>query len=157
MNSAFDYYISDDISITVTGQSDSVYTLDVSCPQDLSFPMPLGQEELPVNWSPPILNFNCPNGAEYKQITGPVNGSSLTTGDYLISYLAEDNCGQQQECSFSIRIYQEPENNSALTIECPPDIIINTSLYSIPGMASGTWLISLLKKNMFWKYPVPTE
>ncbi|MEM6319294.1 MAG: HYR domain-containing protein [Bacteroidota bacterium] len=121
------YYISDDVTITVTGGSSPTFTLDLNCPANQSVTIPSGQSQVNVSWSEPSATSNCSGGASYFQLAGPQNGSSFFEGNYTISYRATDNCGNQEDCSFTINVTQETSNNTSIDLICPSDIVVNAA------------------------------
>jgi len=119
------YYISDDVTINVTGGSNPTFTLDVSCPSNQTVQIPAGQSQTAVSWSEPTATSNCSGGANYFQLAGPQNGSSFAQGTYTITYRASDSCGNQEDCSFTITVNQETVDNSSISLNCPTDIVVD--------------------------------
>ncbi|MEM1119247.1 MAG: HYR domain-containing protein [Bacteroidota bacterium] len=120
------YFISDDVQINVTGGGNPTFTLNFSCPSDQSVQIPAGQSQTSVSWNEPTASSNCSGGASYFQLAGPPNGSSFAQGTYTISYRASDNCGNQEDCSFTITVTEEAVTNpSNITLNCPSDIVVN--------------------------------
>ncbi len=121
------YFISDDIQVTVTGGGNPTYTLNLSCPSNQSVEIPAGQSQTTVSWSNPSASSNCGGGASSFQLAGPQNGSSFSEGNYTITYRATDNCGNQEDCSFTVNVTQEQDVSSNITLNCPADIVVTAS------------------------------
>ncbi len=119
------YYISDDVTVNVTGGSNPTFTLDISCPSNQTVQIPAGQSQTTVSWSNPNATSNCSGGANYFQLAGPQNGSSFSQGTYTITYRASDSCGNQEDCSFTVTVNQEAVDNSNINLNCPSDIVVN--------------------------------
>ncbi|MEE9371512.1 MAG: HYR domain-containing protein [Saprospiraceae bacterium] len=52
-----------------------------------------------------------PGGVEITQLSGPVNGSSLSAGSYEVKYKAKDACGNVQVCSFNVKVEASDDND----------------------------------------------
>ncbi|MFK7983085.1 MAG: acetylxylan esterase, partial [Saprospiraceae bacterium] len=121
------YYISDDVTVTVTGGSNPTFTLNLSCPSNQSVEIPAGQSQTNVSWNDPNVTSNCSGGASAFQLTGPANGSAFFAGNYTISYNATDNCGNSEDCSFSINVTQAATQPTDIDLNCPSDIIVDAA------------------------------
>lgn len=121
------YFISDEVTINVTGGGNPTYTLDFSCPSNQNVQIPSGQNQTNVSWNNPTATSNCSGGADYFQLAGPQNGSSFAQGTYTITYRASDNCGNQEDCSFTITVTEQTSNNSEINLNCPSDIVVNAA------------------------------
>ena len=129
------YYISDDVTINVTGGPNPSFNLDLTCPANQTIDIPAGQSQTNVSWNEPSATSNCGGGASYFQLAGPQNGSAFAEGTYTITYRASDNCGNQQDCSFTITVNpSQVDNNSSITLNCPSDIVVNAA----PGDNAAT-------------------
>ncbi len=121
------YYISDEVTITATGGGNPTFTLDVSCPANQSIELAQGQSQTNVFWNEPAATSNCGGGASFFQLSGPANGSAFFEGNYTISYRAIDNCGNSEDCSFTINVTQAQTQSSAIDLSCPSDIIVDAA------------------------------
>ncbi|MEM6965618.1 MAG: lectin-like protein, partial [Bacteroidota bacterium] len=74
-------------------------------------------------------------GLTVQQISGGQNGSLFPVGINEVSYSVTDNCGNEEICTFTVTV---EENPAEITVNnCPNDIVINTA----PGAptATATW------------------
>ena len=62
-----------------------------------------------------------------QQLSGPLNGSLLTSGTYTVVYGVADACNTDETCSFTITVEE------SLQLECPTDIVVTTA----PGQTSA--------------------
>ena len=80
----------------------------VNCPQNVSFEAD-GNGGAVASWNNPSASTNCANGAiSVSQSTGPGSGSYLQVGSYNITYTVSDNCGNSQNCNFTVTITPPP-------------------------------------------------
>jgi len=121
------YFISDEVTVTATGGSNPTFTLDLSCPSNQSVEIPAGQSQTNISWNEPNASSNCSGGASYFQLSGPTNGSAFFEGNYTISYRATDNCGNAEDCSFSINVTQAATQPTDIALNCPSDIIVDAA------------------------------
>ncbi|GEM_PF-779686 len=121
------YYISDDVTVTASGGGNPTFTLNLACPSNQSIELSEGQSQTTVFWDEPTAISNCSGGANYFQLAGQSNGSAFFEGNYTISYRATDNCGNTQDCSFTINITQAQTQPSDIDLNCPSDIIIDAA------------------------------
>lgn len=121
------YYISDDVTITATGGGNPTFTLDLSCPANQSIELTEGQSSTNIFWNDPAVSSNCAGGASSFQLAGPSNGSAFFEGNYTISYRATDNCGNSEDCSFTINVTRGQPQQSDITLTCPTDIIVDAA------------------------------
>ena len=89
-------------------------TLSISCPGNITETLTGSNTSVPVFWDLPTTSTDCPTGTVVvNQTSGPPSGSSFTAGVTTIAYSATDNCGNVENCSFTITI------NPASTGEFP--------------------------------------
>ena len=60
-----------------------------------------------ANWLEPKVLDNCPD-VEIHQTSGPLSGSSISTGHYTINYEATDQSGNTSTCTFDIVVAAVP-------------------------------------------------
>ena len=99
--------------VTITASTTS---LSLNCPTNRQVQLDGGDTRERVDWEIPVGNTNCPNGATTNQLSGPTPNSNLSAGSYTVEYEATDNCGNTDNCSFTISIQ---ETATALSINCP--------------------------------------
>ena len=121
------YYISDEVTISAIGGGNPVFTLNLTCPANQSIEIPEGQNSTNVFWIDPVASSNCSGGASFFQLAGPTIGSVFFEGNYTISYRASDNCGNTQDCSFTINVTKEQIVPTGIDLTCPSDIIIDAA------------------------------
>ena len=87
----------------------------VSCPANITVESTNGANQV-VTWNNPAASTNCTNGAiTVSQTTGAGNGSSFPIGEHTISYTVSDNCGNNQNCSFTITVIPPPPPQQGCT------------------------------------------
>ncbi len=93
----------EDYSISITEQS--VFSLELNCPEAVSLNASPENTGVLVNWDPPSASTNCPEGiSSVTQTGGLPNGSFFPIGSALIEYTATDNCGNTTTCNFEVKI-----------------------------------------------------
>ncbi len=93
----------------------------VNCPSNYTFN--LGSDSNcsdGVKWPMPVAQDNC--SVTVEQISGPTNGTALTSGSYNVVYKATDISGNTALCSFSINV----TNYSTPIMNCPGNIVVNS-------------------------------
>ena len=89
-------------------------TLTVNCPGNITESLTGSNTSMPVFWDLPTTSTNCPTGSvTLNQTSGPASGSSFSAGVTTVAYSATDNCGNVENCSFTVTI------NPASTGEFP--------------------------------------
>lgn len=58
-----------------------------------------------------------------QQIDGPSSGSLFTNAETNLTFMATDQAGNTNTCSFTIRV----QNQSDFEIQCPADVMIDLS------------------------------
>ncbi len=112
-----------------------VTTLTLTCSTNIVTAAEPGAPDAVVTWGEPITSTTCPIGSvTLTQTAGEANGSAFPIGTTTISYLATDECGNSQTCSFTITVNEVP---SELDLICPGDI----SATALPGETTAviTW------------------
>ncbi len=66
--------------------------------------VPMTLEAAPVTWPLPTATSNCPGNVTLTQISGPANGSIIPQGNHTITYVASDECGNTDTCSFNLEV-----------------------------------------------------
>ena len=96
-------------------------TIVLECPDDINLVAAAGECDAVATWTPPVPNADC--GAV-------LTGSNFNPGDVFpigittVIYTAEDQTGNQFECSFDITVTY----NSTPTLVCPPNISVNADV-----------------------------
>lgn len=109
-------------TITVEAAEIPVSTLSLDCPANISVTLSAGQSSTSVSWDAPDGFSDCTlGGLGVQQIAGPQNGSALSEGLYTVQYSATDNCGNQENCSFSINVEAE---QAGFNLTCSGDIVV---------------------------------
>ncbi len=98
--------------------------IDLSCPSDITIQIPQGNTTTTVNYSLPSVSTNCAfDGLSLNRTGGPITGSSLSSGFYIVNYQATDNCNNIENCSFNIIVepssINPPENYCQSNSERP--------------------------------------
>ncbi len=111
--------------VTVTDNESPVIS---ACPNDITSCPGV------VTFSDPTATDNC--SVTVAQMVGPTSGSSLTAGNYTVSYTATDGSGNTNQCSFMITINPNPTvvlNLSSVAFKCVDD-----ATFTLPtGTPSG--------------------
>ena len=106
-------------------------TIVLECPDDINLVAAAGECDAVATWTPPVPNADC--GAV-------LTGSNFNPGDVFpigtttVIYTAEDQTGNQFECSFDITVTY----NSTPTLVCPPNISVNADVNSCTTNVSWT-------------------
>jgi hypothetical protein len=125
------------VTITVTDVNGNIATCDVNvsvldttpptwitCPQDVTFEVSLWPNDCEggVIWPIPVAQDDCEGEITANQTGGPLLGTTLDVGTYLIVYEASDAAGNTIECSFTIEVIDTEEP----VIVCPPNLTVGT-------------------------------
>ena len=114
-------------------------TLNFECPQNISINAPIGANSTPVEWNEPIAISDCSIGnTDFEQIEGPENGDDFPVGITIVSYEAEDDCDNEQECSFIIEVIKQ---EATLNFECSQNISVNTA-------------VGMITTSVEWELPI---
>lgn len=116
----------------------TVTVVDNEAPQFLDCPASMSM-------CPDVLMFNTPSamdncsGTSVNQILGPASGSSLTAGNYTISFVATDASGNTDTCSFTVTVHPNPVVTLNLTM--PATVCAADANYTLSGEspAGGSW------------------
>ncbi len=77
--------------------------LNLTCPQNISVNLVLGETSSIVTWEDAEGETDCPiGGISVNQTSGAPSGSSFSEGSYVIEYQATDNCGNTGVCNFTV-------------------------------------------------------
>lgn len=117
---------------TIILEDDSVPVI-TNCPLDITVDL-IAQCDSTATWTAPQASDNC----GFVSLTSNyMPGDTFTSGNTIVSYIAEDFCGQRDTCSFTVSVMGVCCENLALA--CPSDTIvcINSILDPIEtGMAT---------------------
>lgn len=99
-------------------------TLDLQCPSNLTVAIPNGSNTVPVTYTQPSSNTNCPDPTvNLVRTEGPASGDAFAKGVTQVCFRADNNCGNTATCCFSITA-------TTLDLSCPP----NQTLSLQPGV-----------------------
>ena len=121
-------------SFAITLNSDPAL-LTISCPVNQNLTAVSGSTTATASWDIPTSVTTCPGGIiSIDQIEGLSSGSDFPIGTTTIIYEATDDCGNIENCSFTIVINNDP---ATLAISCPA----NQNLTAVSGSitATATW------------------
>ncbi len=93
----------------------------ITCPVDVIVMVPEGDCEAAVTYDLPTFTDNCPSGS-VTLISGPASGSVLAVGFYTVTYEAQDEAGNTDQCSFELEV----QNTNAPVFDCPGDLLAIT-------------------------------
>ncbi len=124
----FDY-----ITVTVGESTGGPTNLTINCPSNVTINLPAGATGGIATWNTPTASTTCNGNANINQISGISRNSFVGPGTYAIRYRATDNCGNSEDCIFTVTLNLENVPiDDELGITCPDDILI-----SIPEGSSG--------------------
>lgn len=103
-----------------------------NCPQDISM-------------CPGVLTYNTPqasdncSSASVVLTSGPASGSSLTPGNYTVTYTAMDSSGNSSTCSFNVIVHANP--TVALNLGTQAVVCVDDGAFTLSGgnPSGGTW------------------
>ncbi|MFK7807264.1 MAG: HYR domain-containing protein [Saprospiraceae bacterium] len=97
--------------------------LFLTCPTDFVIDALPGADTATANWSEPSATTTCSDPEiDIEQDTGPSNGSSFPIGVTTISYDAEDECDNEESCSFTVTVNETSVDLSISS--CPTDSLV---------------------------------
>ncbi len=101
-----------------------------SCPQDIAICPGI------ITFQNPEASDNC--GSTVAQISGPANGSTLTAGNYQVTFVATDASGNSDTCSFNITVHPEPTVSLAISTS---NVCVDDAAFALNGAnpAGGTF------------------
>lgn len=112
-----------------------VTSLDLVCPPNMTVALPANANVVPVDYPFPTVTTDCPDGSPDVQLSqGQVSGGNFQPGVNTVCFRATNECGNQDECCFTIRV-------TSLDLVCPPNMTV-----ALPDNASGVPV----------NYPFPT-
>ena len=116
---AFDTGEVEDYTVILEASGNSPEVLNVNCQGDLTVTAETGGTGLPVDWGVPTATTTCGGGTQITQTTGPASSSYLPIGTTTIEYMIGDDCGNIQECSFSVTVLPNnpPSNGEYCTAQ----------------------------------------
>jgi len=77
-----------------------------------------------------------------EQIAGPTSGSTFRTGTTTVTYMAEDGCGGQAECSFTVTI-TDGTSASSRSIEIDSEVSLLRSIEVYPNPVSNRLFLKM--------------
>lgn len=98
----------DDVLVTVGDVVIQPTEISLSCPGNQNLTVAAGAMTA-VSWDAPVASTTCEGDVTLTQLSGITNNSMQGAGTYVIAYRATDNCGNQQDCSFTIEIKTEDD------------------------------------------------
>ncbi|XP_072024992.1 hyalin-like [Amphiura filiformis] len=125
-------------NITVTDQEPP----DISCPDDIEERARDGENVASISWSIPSVSDNSGGESIILQLTeGQDPGSDFVIGNHSVTYLATDEAGNENSCTFIVLVVdQEPPD-----ISCPDDI--EERARDGENVASISWSIPSVSDN----------
>ncbi len=108
--------------------------LTLNCSADLNISAGVGATSGVIAWEIPTATSTCPTGTPIlTQSSGPANGSTQPLGTYTIAYESTDDCGNMENCSFTISLTSDP---ASLSISCPTNQVLTTTSGSTTAIAN---------------------
>ncbi|XP_072026183.1 uncharacterized protein [Amphiura filiformis] len=106
----------------------------ISCPDDIEERTRDGENVAMVFWSIPFVSDNSGGESIIPQLTeGPEPGSDFVLGEHVVTYLATDETGNQNSCTFIVLVVDEEQPQ----LQCPHDITVET--LETESMAAANW------------------
>lgn len=131
-NNLVEYTATDDCdnNLSCTFQIEIIATsISLTCPENITIFIAQNDDMGIANWDFPIGNSSCPTGLNIEAINGQSSGDAFPVGISTVTYMAMDDCGNQQNCSFEIEVI-----NTNLLLNCPDNISATVSS-STPSIA----------------------
>ncbi len=128
----FDY-----ITVTVGENTGGPTNLSINCPGNSTINLPAGATGGIVTWTVPTATTSCGGNVNITQLSGITRNSFVGPGNYTVRYRATDNCGNSEECIFTVELAADNINpNPALAITCLGDIQISVPENANSGFVS---------------------
>lgn len=109
-----------------------VSTLSIQCPQNQVVELPVAATSIPVNYTNPTTNTNCPDpSVTLTLLQGQASGSNFTLGQNMVCYEATNTCGNQTSCCFNITVQDAPPACDIKNIGCMKFELLDIRLDSI--------------------------
>ncbi len=123
---------SESCSFTITVNEADNGEIDLTCLGNITITAPAGQTGTDISWDAATGSTTCPsNGLNISQTGGQPSGSFFEIGNYQIVYVATDDCGNSETCSFNITVNEA--DNGEIDLTCPGNITITA-----PAGQTGT-------------------
>ncbi|XP_072025661.1 uncharacterized protein [Amphiura filiformis] len=106
----------------------------ISCPADIEERTRDGENVAIISWSIPSVSDNSGGESIIPQLTeGQEPGSDFELGEHAVTYLATDEAGNQNSCTFIVLVVDEEQPQ----LQCPDDITVET--LETESMAAANW------------------
>ncbi|XP_022082334.1 uncharacterized protein LOC110974776 isoform X2 [Acanthaster planci] len=129
-------------TVTVTSLGDAVPPVITSCPSDITMFVPFLTSGTTVTWTEPVVSDN---SGSFDTIQSRTSGSFFAVGDNTVTYTFRDAAGNENSCSFVVRIIQLGDTEAPVVAVCPPNEAI-----TVPFQSTGTtvtWLEPTVTDN----------
>ncbi len=133
----FDY-----ITVTVGEGNGGPTNLSINCPNSSTISLPAGSTGGIATWSFPSASSDCSGNVNITQIAGISRNTFVGLGSYTIRYRATDNCGNVENCTFTVVLDADdvnpppPPPSDELSISCQNDIQVSISENANGGFVS---------------------
>lgn len=108
-----------------------ITTVDLTCPANLTVPLPANQSSINLTYPLPAATTDCPDpDIALTLLQGLPVGSAFPPGNTLVCYEAANQCGARDTCCFMIAIQPEVDE-TACDVKTPPGSCIKYELLSI--------------------------
>ncbi|RPA69155.1 HYR domain-containing protein [Cyclobacteriaceae bacterium YHN15] len=125
----------DEIIKTVTNRD--FFPPMINCPADIITSVSLGETGKVVNYNLPVATDNC--GSPIVQlISGPASGAVFPVGTTIVTYRATDEVGLSSECSFTVTVTQDDDNEDPVISDCPANISVSNDAGSCGAVVNWT-------------------
>lgn len=108
-----------------------ITTVDLTCPANLTVPLPANQFSINLTYPLPAASTDCPDpDIAPTLLQGLPVGGAFPPGNTLVCYEAANQCGARDTCCFMIAIQPEVEE-TACDVKTPPGSCIKYELLGI--------------------------
>ncbi|XP_071785173.1 uncharacterized protein [Asterias amurensis] len=128
-------------TVTVVSLGDTVPPVVEFCPQDITEFVPFLTSGTSVTWTMPTVNDN--SGA-FDTTQTRASGSFFSVGDSPVVYTFTDAAGNQNTCSFVVRVIQQGDTVPPVVVLCPDSVAV-----TVPYQSTGT--------SISWNEPTATD
>ncbi|MEZ4948298.1 MAG: SdrD B-like domain-containing protein [Saprospiraceae bacterium] len=105
-------------------------TLSFNCNNNITATAAVGESGTVVTYNAPTASSTCPTGSvSVVRTAGPASGSVFPIGTTTVTYVASDNCGNSETCSFNV----------VVTPGTPSGDCTDFPSYSCNGVNQGGW------------------
>lgn len=103
-----------DCTFEITINAPDNGSIALECPSDITIMADEGLDVAVVTWDSPGAATTCPsNGLLVVQSSGESSGAFFTVGTHIITYNAQDACGNNESCLFTITVIPFDPGNEA--------------------------------------------